>query len=82
MDLPESDTELRGAYIYATLGTELNNTDIELVLETELGIDGWALHKFGNKKDDNISSNFPSTIASSLSSTPRHLSKVAGSRRS
>ena len=36
------------AHIFATLATEINHTDIEVIRHTSFAIEGLALCKFGN----------------------------------
>ena len=42
-----------------THGTDASGIDIEVIKTSSLGIEGWALHNFGDEKDDNTSSIFP-----------------------
>ena len=72
MDMPE-------AQMYKTHGIELNGIDMEVIRQSSLGVEGWALHNFGDDRGDNISDYddtpdlFPEHNVSSLSSSiPRH----------
>ena len=38
-------------HMYKSLGVELNDTDIEVIRRSSLGIEGWALSKFGEAND-------------------------------
>ena len=45
--------------MYKSFGVELNDTDIEVIRRSSLGIEGWALSKFGETEDIDIFPKLP-----------------------